>query len=85
MVMILERDHTRTTFVFDIKFVCIPSILGSDENVKRFLILQTVSSRYGHLGYRARSQEKMWKRTFQGESYRIWTSGCSEEHQNVIS
>jgi hypothetical protein len=25
MVMILERDHTRTTFVFDIKFVFIPS------------------------------------------------------------
>jgi hypothetical protein len=82
MVMILERDHTRTTFVFDIKFVFIPSILGSDENFKRFLIFQTVSS---HLGYKARSQEKIWKRTIQGVSYRIWTSGCSEELQNVIS
>jgi hypothetical protein len=42
--MILERDHTRTTFVFDIKFVFIPSILGSDEYCKIFLIVQTVSS-----------------------------------------
>jgi hypothetical protein len=56
--MILERDHTQTTFVFDIKFVFIPSILGSDENCKRFLIFQTVSSRYGHLGHRQGHRRK---------------------------
>ena len=67
--MILERDHTRTTFVLDIKFVFIPSIHTSDENCKIFLFFQTVSSRYGHLGHRARSQEKIWKRTIQGVSY----------------
>jgi len=83
--MILERDHTRTTFVFDIKFVFIPSILGSDEPFKRFLIFQTVNSRYDHPAHRARSQEKIWKKTIQGVSYRILTSGCSKEHQNVIS
>jgi hypothetical protein len=67
----LTSAKGRTTFVFDIKFVFIPSILGSDEYCKIFLIVQTVSSRYGHLGHRARSQEKIWKRAIQGVSYRI--------------